>query len=131
MTVFLPGVMGGSGVRHRAQDVVETAVALLGLPPVTLDPLGHQLEDIRLEVHRAALGLPAPADQAGVLQHLQVLGDGLDGHVVGRGELVDRGVADREPRHDVPSGGVGQGREHPGERICRHVVLLVLNLSVD
>ena len=34
-------------------------------------------------------------------------------------------VADREPRHDVPPGGIGQCREHPGERICHHFVLLI------
>ena len=122
MTVLLPcgGGVRGTSSGIDAQDVVEPAVALLGLAPVALDPLGHQVEDLRFEVHRAALGLPAAADQAGVLEHLEVLGHGLHGHVVGRGELVHGGVGDREPGHDVAPGGVGQRREHPGQRICRH-----------
>ena len=118
-------------VRHRPEDVVEAAVALLGLAAVALDPLGHQVEDLRFEVHRAALGVPAAAHQAGVLEHLEVLGDGLDGHVVRRGELVDGGVPDGQPGHHVAPGGVGQRREHPGERISRHACLLVFNHSVE
>ena len=100
-----------------AQDVVEAPVALLGLAPVPLDPLGHEVEHLRFEVHRAALGVPRAAHQAGVLEHPQVLGHGLDGHVVGLGQLVDRGVAHGEPGDHVAPGGIGQGREHPGERI--------------
>ena len=79
---------------------------------VPLDPLRHEVEHLRLQVHRAALCLPAAADQAGVLEHLQVLGDGLEGHVVRRGDRVDRGVAHRQPGDDVAPGRVGEGREH-------------------
>jgi len=104
----------------RAKEIVEAPVALLGLSAVPLDPFGHQVEDLRFEVNRAALRLPGAADQAGVLQHLEVLGDGLDGHVVGLGELVDAGVADGEPGHHVAPGGIGQGREHPGQPISHH-----------
>ena len=53
-----PGCRGRSDVvRHRPEDVVEAAVALLGLAAVALDPLGHQVEDLRFEVDRTALGL--------------------------------------------------------------------------
>ncbi len=100
-----------------ASTVVEAPVALLRLPAVPLDPLRHQVEDLRLEVHRAALGVPAPGDQARLLEHLQVLGDRLDGHLVGRGQLADRGVAGGEPGDHVAAGRVGQGGEHPGELV--------------
>jgi len=35
-------------------------------------------------------------------------------------EIVDGGIPDSEPRHHVAPGGIGQGREHLGERISRH-----------
>ena len=131
MTVLLSGVVVGAGgdgfdvVGHGAQHVVEAAVPVLGLAAVALDPRRHQVEDLRLEVDRAALGVPAAADEAGVLEHPEVLGDGLDGDVVGLGQLVDGGVAVGQPGDDVPPGRVGERREHPGELICGHVVLLV------
>jgi hypothetical protein len=112
----------GRVVRHGRQDVVETAVALLGLSPVALDPRGHEVEDLGLQVHRTPLGVAAAADQAGVLEHPQVLGDGLDADVVGLGELADGGVGDRQPGDHVAPRGVGQGREDPGERIGGHRV---------
>ena len=114
------GTSGSTSIRHGRQDVVETAVALLGLPPVALDPLRHEVEDLGFQVHRTPLGVAAATDQAGVLEHPQVLGDGLDAHVVGLGELADRGIGDRQPGDDVAAGGVGQGREDPGERIGGH-----------
>ncbi len=49
---------GGGVVGRRGQDVVEAPVALLGLAAVALDPRRHQVEDLRLQVHRPALGLP-------------------------------------------------------------------------
>src|SRR6266498_5725183 len=37
---------------HRLEYGVETAVALFGLAPIALDPAVHQVEDLRLQVHR-------------------------------------------------------------------------------
>ena len=71
-------------------------------------------------MHRTPLGVAAAADQAGVLEHPQVLGDGLDADVVGLGEIPDGGVGDRQPGDHVAPRGVGQGREDPGERIGGH-----------
>ena len=116
-TWFSFGLVGQVG-----QQGVEALVALLGLPAVPLDPRGHEVEHLRFEVDGATLGLPAAADQAGVLQHPQVLGDGLDRHVVGLGQLVDRGVGQGQPGDHVPPGGVGQRREHLRELIGRRHV---------
>src|SRR5690606_16738134 len=49
-------------VRHRREDGVEAPVALLRLPAVSLDPLGHEVEDLRLQVDRVPPRPPA-ADQ--------------------------------------------------------------------
>jgi hypothetical protein len=104
-------------VGQGLEEVVESAVALLGLLPVALYPLRHEVEHLGFQVHRASLGLPGAAHQARVLEHLEVLRDGLHGHVVGLGQLAHGGVAGGEPSDDVAPGGIGQRREHPGERI--------------
>ena len=103
---------------HLGEHGVQAAVALLGGAPVPLDPLRHQLQHLGFEVHRPPLGVTAAADQPGVLQHLQVLGDRLHAHLIGLRELADRGVPDREPRHDVAPGRVRQGCEEPGQLLC-------------
>ena len=97
---------------------VQAAVALLGGAPVALDPARHQLQHLGFQVHRPPLGVAAAADQPGVLQHLQVLGDRLHAHLVGLRELADRGVPDRQPGHDVAPGRVRQGGEEPGQLVC-------------
>ena len=119
-------------VGHRPEEVVEAAIALLGLAAVALDPFGHQVEDLRFEVHRPALGvagvrLTRPAS----LEHPEVLGDGLDADVVGSRELGDGGVTDGQPGHDVASGRVGQGGEHPGELVASGGFVLVFNHLVQ
>lgn len=88
-------VMAVEAVRHRPEDLVEPAVALLCLPAVSLDPRGHQVEGVGFQVYGMALGVSATAHESGVPEYLQVLGDGLKGHVVGLGEFVDGGVGDR------------------------------------
>src|SRR5262249_9026042 len=108
---------GGGVVGHGREDVVEAAVALLDLAPVALDPCGHEVEDLRFEVNGAALGVAAPAHHAGVLQHLEMLGDGLQGDVVRRGEVVDGGVPGGQARHDVAPDRVAQSQKGPRERV--------------
>src|SRR5262245_25765794 len=67
VTALLLSVRWGV-VGHRTKDLVEAAVALLGLPAVPLDPLGHQIEHLRFEMDRATLRLASAAHEAGVLQ---------------------------------------------------------------
>ena len=108
-------VVGGSFLAaHLGEDGVEALVALLGLLAVALDPLGHQVEDLRLEVARPPLGVLALAHEAGVGEHLDVLGDRLDGDVVGIGQLPHRGVADGEAGHHVAAASDRRGRRRLG-----------------
>src|SRR5579872_4604196 len=65
---------------HRREDGVEPAVPLLSPAPVALDPGVHQVEDLGLQAYRPRLRPRRPADQPGVLQHPQVLVDGLQRH---------------------------------------------------
>src|SRR5437867_3692922 len=55
------------------QVLVETVVALLPEFPVPLRPLGDLLEGLRLEPRGPPLPIPAPGDEPGSLQHLEVL----------------------------------------------------------
>src|ERR1700736_3591233 len=67
---------------HLRQDGVEAAVALLDALPVALDPGVHQVEGLDLQAHRPGLRSARPADEPGVLEHPQVLVDGLQRHPV-------------------------------------------------
>src|SRR5690606_40581883 len=55
--------------------------------------------------------LTRAAHDTGVLQHPQVLGHRLHADVVGRGQLVDGGIAGGEPSHEVAACGIGERRE--------------------
>ncbi len=123
MTLLLVrgGVVGGHVfAAHLGEHVVEALVALLGLASVALDPLGHQVEHLGFEVTRPPLGVPALADEPGVGEHLDVLGHGLDGDVVGIGQLPDGGVARGEAGHHVAPRRVGEGSEDSGQPVVGH-----------
>ena len=72
-------VGGFDVVRHRPEDVVKGAVALLGLASLALDLLRHQVEGLILKVHCASLSLTTSAHRTRFAQHSEVLGHGLDG----------------------------------------------------
>jgi hypothetical protein len=118
-------------VVHPRQHRVEALIALLGLAPVALDPLVHQVEDLRLQPHRPGLRARRPTHDAGTLQHLEVLVDRLQRHLVGLGELVHGRVTRREPGHHVAPGRIGQRREDPRQRVCRHRHPTSFNPSVE
>ena len=86
---------------------IEPAVSLLGLPPVSLDPGGHEVEDFGLEVSWPALRILAVAHQSCIFQHPEVLGHGRSTRCRG-GQLASRGVPNSESSHNVTSCRVGQ-----------------------
>src|SRR5271166_616754 len=96
---------------HLRQDGVEAAVALLDAVPVALDPGIHQVEGLDLQAHRPGLRPSRPADEPGVLEHPQVLVDGLQRHPVRLGQLAHGRVALREPGHHVAPGRIREGGE--------------------
>ncbi|HXL20369.1 MAG TPA: hypothetical protein VN961_22855, partial [Streptosporangiaceae bacterium] len=73
---------------HLRQDGVEAAVTLLDAVPVALDPGVHQVESLDLQAHRPGLRPSRPADEPGVLEHPQMLVDGLQRHQVRLGQLA-------------------------------------------
>jgi hypothetical protein len=54
-------------------------------------------------------------DQAGVLENVQVLGDGRSRHLEWGSELAYRRLPGREALKDGPSGRIGQGSKDPIE----------------
>lgn len=86
----------------------------------TAEPVVHRSQAVELESRGAALALTSPADQAGSLQHLEVLGDsGLRQR--GRlGEFDDTSIAGGQALQDRPAGGVGKGREGSAQLIVSH-----------
>ena len=115
--VVVVGGAWGPRVGELGQHRVEALVALFCPSAIALDPGGHQVEHLRFQVDGSGLCLAALGHQAGVLEHLQVLGDRLHADLVRLGQLVDRGVGDRQPRHQVTPGRIRQGGEDPGELI--------------
>ena len=53
-----PEVAKAGDESERGQDGVQALVALLGLAAVALDPGGHQVEHLRLQVDGTPLGVP-------------------------------------------------------------------------
>src|SRR5882672_12310686 len=72
--------------------------SLLPVAAVVLDPVGDALERIGLEPARPPLRLAPALDQARVLEHLEVLGDGGKAHVKRLGQFHDRGFPRGEAR---------------------------------
>ena len=90
------------------------------------EPVVDWEQAAELKSRGATLPVASSADQAGPLQHLEVLGDGrLRQHGPAR-EFDDAGVAGREALEDRPAGGVGKGREGAAQGVIRRHYLKVI-----
>jgi hypothetical protein len=116
-------------VGHKGKDVVEARVALLGLTAVPLDPFDHQVEHLRFEMNRLAVGVTSTGDKTGIPQHAQVLGDGLLGHILWCGEFANGRIANREPSHEIAADRISESGEHSRQRICGHRNLLSTDVN--
>lgn len=56
-----------------------------------------------------------PCDKPGVLEHLEMPGDGRGGYGKGPGELGDGTARTRNPEQDAPAGGIGERAENAVE----------------
>ena len=104
---FAPGPVG----LHFLEQGVEALEARLEQRAVVLQPAGGVGQRLGLEPAGAALGVAAARDQAGALQHLEMLGDRGLAHRERLGELVHRGLAQRQPGEDRPARRVGKSGE--------------------
>ena len=73
-----------------------------------------------LEPAWSVLGIAAPADQAGALEHLEVLRDRLQCHLERLGELVDRCLAVGQAGEDRSTGRVGKCGKRVAEWVDFH-----------
>src|SRR5919106_4882994 len=109
-----------------AQVLAETIEALPPIPPVAGQPVGGLLERLALQPRRPQLRAALARDQARPLEHLQMLGDRLHGDRKRLCELVDGGVALREPGQDPASSRVRERRERPAQLVDRHLLFTFL-----
>src|SRR5438874_330924 len=111
---------------HYLQIILQAVEAFLPQPAIALEPGADVLEGVRLDAAGPPLRLAASRDEAGTLQHLEVLGDGGEAHLEGLGQLGHRGLAQRQPREDGPTRGIGEGCEGGTEAVDRHDVMYQL-----
>src|SRR5438128_5918396 len=103
-----------------AQVCVEAIEALLPEDPVPLHPLRRIPQAVGLEPGGAPLGVTPARDQPGLLEHLEVLRYGWEGHVKGSRQLGDGGLARGEPGEDRAPGRIRDRRERCAEPVGRH-----------
>src|SRR5262249_19491598 len=89
------------------QVVVESVEARLPDVAIPFGPVSHFLQRARFDAARPPLGLPAPGDEAGALEHAQVLRDGGHAHVERLGELGHRAFARGQAGENRPPGWIG------------------------
>src|SRR5918999_1369516 len=94
--------------------------AILALSQALLEPVDGVLEGRRAQPRGAKLRRAAPRYEPRLLEHLKVLGDGLHADRERLGELVDGGLALREPSEDLPARRIGERREGGAELVGRH-----------
>src|SRR3970282_1378219 len=123
-----PCVVGGRGLAGRvmflllflqlAQIVVQAVVALFPEAPVVFEPVAGRLKGGEFEPAGAPLRLAPAGDEAGPLEHLEVLGHGGQGHLERGSEFRHRRLPIREAEEDLAAGGVGECREGAAELVC-------------
>src|SRR6266851_8031372 len=112
-----------------AQINIQTIEALLPEAAIILDPVGGVPERTRLEPARTPLRLAAARDQAGALQHLEMLGDRRKAHLEGFSQFSYRGLACGEASENRAPGGIGE-RGEGGIEVGRHLWNRGVNRSV-
>src|SRR5207247_1433691 len=105
---------------------IEAPVVPFPQTAIAFQPLGSFSEPLGLEAARPPLRVAAARNQAGALQHLQVLGDRRLAHRERLGQLRHRRLTRRQAGEDRPPGGIGEGREDGVEAVCRLHNLLVI-----
>src|SRR5215472_4652405 len=102
------------------QVVLQPVEALFPEAAVIFQPVSRALERARSQPAWPPLRRAAAGDQAGVLQHLEVLGDAGKAHVERLREFGDRGLAAGQPRQDRPTCRVRKRSEGTAEAIRGH-----------
>src|SRR5512133_4060271 len=118
--VVKPPVPNGAGSVICSQPFVHAVEASLPEGAVVIEPFGRVLQRHRAQARGAQLRGAPPFDQAGALEHAQVLADRLGAHRERRRQLVDGGLALHEAREDRPPRGIGERGERRAELVDGH-----------
>ena len=105
---------------HLVEQGVQALEVALPELAVALQPFGGFRERLGLEPARPSLRVAAARDQAGALQHLEVLGDRGLAHRERLGQLRHGRLTRREPGEDRPPGRIRERRERRVETIVHH-----------
>src|SRR6478672_444446 len=108
---------------HFAEINLQAIETFVPQRPVALEPRVDVLQRVGRDAAGAPLRLAAPGDEAGALQHLEVLGDGGAAHLEGLGELRHGGLAKRKPGENGAPGRVGKGCESGTELVGGHLYI--------
>src|SRR5712664_161920 len=104
---------------YFTQIVIQTVKALCPEPPVVRNPIGDVLKRGGRDLAGTPLRLSPAGNQTGVLQHLEVPGDGGHAHRKGRSYLGDRGLPGGQASEDGAASGVGERGEGGAQRVGR------------
>src|SRR5262245_39130845 len=86
---------------------------------ILVDPVDDEPEGFGVEGDDVVAAAALAADEAGTLQDLHVLGDGVEGDSERGGDLRDAGAATREAQDHVAPSRVGDGTEDRREIVHR------------
>src|SRR5580693_7771825 len=113
-----------SGFLLPGLQLVQEGVEALevGLPEfsILLQPLGGFGQRPGLDPAGSFLGVASPGNEASLLKHLEVFGNRGLAQLERSHELINRGLALRQPGQDSPAGRVRQGRERGIEASGHH-----------
>src|SRR5215469_6731321 len=101
--------------------LTETLEAVLPVAAIALGPVGDFLERRRLQATGARLGRATAADEAGALEHFQMLGDGRLAHGERPRQLHHAGIAGGKPRQDGTARRVGERGKGRVEAAMAHL----------
>jgi hypothetical protein len=109
------------------QVVIELIEVGFPEPAVLIEPFAGIFECRCGEPAWTPLCVAVAHNQSGVLEHLQVLGDGGEGHVERFSEFRYRGLAPGEPGQDGTPGWIGECCESRIEKIGSQRAYLLVN----
>lgn len=100
-----------------AEIIIQPVKPFFPEAPVMFEPICCILQRLCLEPARTPLSIAAAFNQAGVFQHIQMLGDGREAHVERPGKFGHRLVTGGKAGKNRTPGGIRQSRKNRVESI--------------
>jgi hypothetical protein len=103
------------------QIILQAIEPLFPQPAIFAQPVVDILERDRLDLARPHLRIAAARDQTGMLQHLEMLGDGRQAHRERFGQFRYRGLSEREAGEYGAPRRIGESGKGGAEAVGRLV----------